>query len=133
MFFLPGVDEAADRDEIDEYDRLLSEFGAHRAQVLGVVKATARDLRELSDSRGLAVPLLADAGGDMARDYGVMEPNGDLRRVTILADENGEVVRRFDPAPPDGQAAATLAAMRALGSGHLSRMGHDPAQEEPPG
>jgi peroxiredoxin Q/BCP len=119
IFFLPGIDEPVDRDQIRRYDELLSEFGRERSQPLGVARATARELRDLSDEMGLRIPLLADAGGEMARDFDVLDPDGAPRRVTVLGDTDGRVVRVFDPASPDGQADAMLTAVRELDRGEL--------------
>lgn len=132
IFFLPGVDDDVDRDQILSYDSLLKEFGTERSQALGVTKETARTLRDLADDLGLGVPLLADAAGEMARQFDVDDPDGRPRRVTFLADKEGVVVRRIDPAPPDGQAASMLAAVKELAQGEIGAPRRDQL-EEPPG
>lgn len=129
VFFLPSVTSPADRDVIREYDEHLKDFADARVQVLGVVKETARRLRSLGDQMGLELPLLADAGGDMIRDFEAQAPDGSARRVTVLSDRHGRILRRFDPSPP-GQAAAILSAIRAMPLDELPLEG---ASTEPPG
>ncbi len=119
IVFVPGLDDDASRDQIADFDRSLSEFGSERSHVLVVVPETARRVREVTDERSLTVPILADAGTEMARAFDAAAPDRTVRRVTVLADADGVVLRRFDPAPSDGQAEAVLAALRAAGSGHL--------------
>jgi peroxiredoxin len=114
IFFVIDVDSEDDRRLILQYDRLLSQFGSEAAQVLGVARATARELRELADELGLAIPLLADAASNMARDFGAAGPDGHIRRVTVVADKTGAIVRRLDPAPLEGQPELVLAAVRGL-------------------
>lgn len=75
-----------------ELDRRLKDFGSERCQLLVIVKETARDVRELADRRGLAVPILADASGAMARDF-----DADHSSVAVVADRDGNIERRFDP------------------------------------
>lgn len=130
VFFLPSVTNPADRDVIREYDEHLKDFADARVQVLGVVKETARRLRSLADRMGIELPLLADAGGDMIRDFDAQAPDGSARRVTVLSDRHGRILRRFDPSPP-GQASAILSAIRSMPIEDLSD--DDAGAAEPPG
>lgn len=113
-------DRALLRD-LDEHHR---EFGAERSQVLGVLRVTAREARQVADDMNLSVPLLADASGGMAREYGAAE-NRSRRRVAVVADKDGHVVRRFDPLPLDDDPAEVtqglLYAVRAIGKGAVDR------------
>ena len=105
----------------------LKDFGSERSQILVVMSLTARETRELADERGLAVPILADASGSMARDFSVSDAG---RPVAVVADKTGGLVRRFDPLPddedPEEVVEALLYAVRAIGSGALSPEDHDP-------
>lgn len=118
IFFLPDAESETDRSLLGEYDRLLRDFGEETSQVLGVTKMTARQVRDLSDEMGLSLPVLADAGGEMARQFGVAEADGSLHRATFVIDRHGKVVRRFDPASPVKQAPDMLEAIRALKTDH---------------
>lgn len=95
LVFVPDTSASDGERLLTELDKQLKDFGAERSQVLVVVNETARQVRELADSRELAVPLLADASGSMARDFEV----GD-RVVAVVADKTGNIERRFDPLDP---------------------------------
>ncbi|MGH8870907.1 MAG: peroxiredoxin family protein [Acidimicrobiia bacterium] len=123
IFFLPGVEMEEDLSLLQRYNEHLVDFGRHRAQLLGVVKERARAVRDLADWMNLQLPILADAGGTMIRDFGVDEPDGQARHALIVSDKDGNLVRRFDPAPVDDQVEAALATIRGLGSGVLRRTG----------
>lgn len=90
LVFLPE-DEQAALGLLEEMDRRHKEFGDQRAQLLAVMKATARQVREMADEHGLSVPILADASGAMARDYDASH----LTAAAVVADKEGNVHRRF--------------------------------------
>ncbi|MGA7271142.1 MAG: redoxin domain-containing protein [Acidimicrobiia bacterium] len=119
IFFLPDPESETDRSLLAGYDRLLKDFGQETSQVMGVARITARQARDLSDEMDLSLPLLADAGGDMARRFGVADPDGAVHRVTFVVDRHGKVARRFDPASASKQAPDMLEAIRALKTEHL--------------
>jgi peroxiredoxin len=127
LLFLEAGSPRSDELLVEVNERL-KDFGAERSQILVVMSLTARGTRELADERGLAVPVLADASGSMARDFGV----GDAawRPVAVVADRAGGLVRRFDPMPDDEDPQevieALLYAVRAIGSGALIPGDHDP-------
>jgi peroxiredoxin Q/BCP len=114
IFFLPTVDSEEDLALLRNYDEHLADFGNQRSQVLGVVREQARTVRDLADSMGLHLPVLADASGSMIRDFGVARDDGRARQALIVSDKEGNLVRRFDPAPVDDQVEAALATIRAL-------------------
>lgn len=119
LFLDPG--NARSDELLAAVNRRLKDFGAERSQILVVMSLTARETRDLSDERGLAVPVLADASGSMARDFEAIDDAG--RPVAVVADKTARLVRRFDPLPDDEDAEevveALLYAVRAIGSGAL--------------
>lgn len=118
---LPPSD--GDHSFLTELDSRLKDFGAGRSQLLVVLRATARATREIADELGLSVPLLADAGGSMARDHGAEDTEGRRHPMALVVDKGGEIKRRFDPLPlddPDDAIEALLYSVRALGSGTLT-------------
>jgi len=121
IFFLPGIQSETDLALLRRYDSHLADFGGQRSQVLGVVMERARTVRDLADSMDLHLPILADASGSVVRDFGVDEPDGRPRNALIISDKEGNLVRRFDPAPLEGQVEAALAAIRELSSEALER------------
>jgi peroxiredoxin len=126
MVFLGDLSAEEERNLLTELDSHLKDFGSQRAQLLIVSRVTARVAREVSDEMGLAVPLLADASGALAREHGAEDETGRRIPVAILADKDGAIVRRFDPLPEDDPASAIealLYSVRALGSTALSGPG----------
>jgi peroxiredoxin len=124
IVFLGEPPPEDDRSVLVELDSHLKEFGSERSQLLIVVRTTARSAREISEAMGLAVPLLADASGSMARDHGAEDDQGSKHPVALVVDKEGVIQRRFDPLPldedPDDAIEALLYSVRALGSGALS-------------
>jgi peroxiredoxin len=128
--FIPDIASRAGADQLADFNRLLADFGRERAQVLVVTAKTAREVRNYAEDNGISLPILADPGREMARAFEA--DGGDaVRSVTVFADTEGVVVRRFDPAPADGQAEALLAAVRAHGSGHIAPEPSDTIDEHP--
>lgn len=108
VVFVPDP-RGSDRHIVEAYSDLLRDFGSLRVQVLLVSRLTAREARDLAAEIGANVPLLADAGGEMASAFGAAGPGGTVRRVTVIAGEDGGILRRLDPAPDP---AAVLEAVR---------------------
>jgi len=127
VVFLADPRGPSDRELLQAYSRLLADFGATRTQVLAVARLTAREARELADELAVNVPLLADAGGEMAAAFDALAPDGTVRRLTVLADTDGGIVRRLEPSPPDPD--AVLHAVRDLG---LLSPTDELALQEPP-
>lgn len=97
IVFVPEADTPQSTSLIEELDRRHADFGSERAQVLTVTKETARRVRELADERGLSIPILADASGAMARQFGVAETGVSA----LVTDEEGRIERRWDPLVSD--------------------------------
>lgn len=108
VVFVPDP-RGPDRYVVEEYSELLRDFGSLRVQVLLVARLTAREARELAAEIGAKVPILADAGGEMAAAFGAAGPGGAVRAVTVIAGEDGGIVRRLEPGPDP---AAVLDAVR---------------------
>jgi len=87
--FLADPDSETDRALLDVLNERHKDFGSERSQILAVARITAREARELTDERDVTVPMLADASGAMAADFGV----GSGDRVIIVADRDGELVQ----------------------------------------
>jgi peroxiredoxin len=92
-----------------QIDARLEEFGAERAQVLLVMRLSARDTSQMREELDLSVPLLADENGAMARDFGAGATPGEGRSpVAVVADQRGTVLQRFDPLPEGEEAIEVL-------------------------
>ena len=90
LFFLDSLDQADDQIELAAFDEMLVEFGHRRVQLLGVVSAPLRELRDATQS--LAVPVLADEDGTMRTEFGGL----DLLPFTVIIDRHGTVVAALE-------------------------------------
>ena len=126
VFVFLDRESPRDRELLESLNSHLRDFGSERSQVLVILRITARQARELADERGMAIPILADASGAMARDFDA-DDGRSTRPVAIVADKDGRVVRRFDPISAEDDASevtsALFYAVRALGSGALEAPG----------
>jgi len=121
LVFLPDEKKDAIR-LLEEMNRRHREFGAERAQLLAVMRATAREVRDIADDHELSVPILADASGAMARDY-----EAAAQAVAVVADKEGNVTRRFpdllDGNDPEQALEAVLYTVRTLATNSLEHDG----------
>lgn len=130
IVFVVGLEP--DRELLASLNEHLAEFGAERSQVMAVANDTAKTVRHFAETEGIVMPILADASGAMARDYGAADAEGAARRVAVVAGVEGELVRRFDPLPVEGAVDGLLHTIRALGSGALSVDGEQQPYTETP-
>lgn len=114
LFFFPEAGTPGCDREIAAFNERLREFGSQRVQVLGVTRSTPRQLREYAEEHGIRVPLLADEGSRIIRDFGVEREGGVARRVTFIIDLEGNVAHLFDPVEPDGHAEEVLQTLARL-------------------
>jgi peroxiredoxin len=99
LFFLAHPGSADDELLLDSFDEHLVDFGHARVQLLGVVHCSPRELRDRADTQQLAVTLLADESGGIARSFGVMASSGDRDDdqplpATVIIDPQGVVAAR---------------------------------------
>lgn len=114
LFFFPKVGTPGCDREIAAFNERLKDFGTSRVQVLGVTRATPKQLRDYAERHGVKVPLLADEGSRIIRAYGVDRENGTARRVTMIVDVNGDVARVFEEVDPATHVDEVLEAVRRL-------------------
>lgn len=96
IVFLAGLDE--NRDLIGTMNEALPRFGSERAQILAVAPASADDVRAFAEANDVVMPILADAGGEMATAYGVESD----QPWAVVADAEGRQVERLDRLGEDG-------------------------------
>jgi peroxiredoxin len=107
------LDYQSERDQrlLDEINSRLKEFGAQRAQMLVIMRLSAHDTSQMAEELDIAVPVLADANGAMAREYGAESSEQGAYPVAIVTDERGAVIRRFAPLDEHPGAAETVDAL----------------------
>ena len=124
LVFVPDPHSSDGISILEELDRRLKDFGSERSQVLAIAKETARSVRDLADERRISMPILADASGAMARDFGA---DGTDHPVAVVTDKDGDIKRRFDPffdaADPKPAVDSLLDTVRATGTGSLENEG----------
>jgi peroxiredoxin Q/BCP len=81
------------------------------ADVIGVSVDDAETQQRFRAENNLPFPVLADANGDLARQYGVLKETGTARRVTFVIDEQGKITHVFDPAKTEGHAEEVAAVL----------------------
>jgi peroxiredoxin len=87
VIFVPA-DGALRDPELDEWDEHLVDFGHLRVQVLGVLRTTAKMLRDESEEASRAVTLLADEDGSITSAVA----GGIASAPTLIADRDGRIV-----------------------------------------
>jgi len=76
--------------------------------VIGISKDTVEAQEKFARKNGLSFPLLADAGGDVIRRYGVDLAFGVAKRKTFLVDSKGKVAKVYEDVTPAKHAAEVL-------------------------
>jgi peroxiredoxin Q/BCP len=114
LFFLSGTDRDGDAEELQGFDRLLSDFGSRRIQVLGVVKRTASEVRDLAGELRLDVPVLADPSGALAQAVDADRHDFTFRRATFVFDRTGRLAKELEPDSHAGHAQEVLDAVDEL-------------------
>ncbi len=74
------------RDKMDEFRQM-------GVQVFGISVQDVKSKREFCDKEGLNFPLLADVGGKVAKQYGVLAPAGFAQRVTFIINPQGQIAQ----------------------------------------
>jgi peroxiredoxin len=86
LFFLAHPGRPDDELLLDSFDEHLVDFGHERVQLLGVAPSAPRELRERADGQQLAVTILADESGAIARSFGVAAAVDSAVGVSDVAD-----------------------------------------------
>ena len=121
LYFYPRDDTSGCTREALDFSRLLTDFVAAGAVVLGVSRDSAKKHEKFIEKHGLTVPLLSDEGGEVAQSYGVWVEKSmygrkymGIERATFLIDREGRIARIWRKVRVPGHAEEVLAAVRAL-------------------
>jgi peroxiredoxin len=107
LFFLGGFDEPSDLATLWAFDALLPEFGSRRVQLLGVVRDTARGLRDQCATS--AVTVLADEDGSIRAAFGGWE-----RAFSVVIDRHGDILAVIQAEDGPSHPQTVLALVDAL-------------------
>jgi len=96
LLFYPGDNTAVCTKQFCSYRDNPEAFGALEATVVGISSQSIDSHQGWTEKHGLNVPLLADEGGAVAKDYGAHTPIVGTKRAVIVIDEDGLVRHRHD-------------------------------------
>ncbi|MCJ7873632.1 peroxiredoxin [Marinovum sp. 2_MG-2023] len=121
LFFYPRDLTSGCTKEAIAFSQLRAEFDALGAKVFGISKDTVASHDKFVAKHDLTVPLLSDAEGDIAEQFGVWQEKKmygktffGIVRSTFLIDGAGVLVREWRKVKVDGHAEDVLDAVRAL-------------------
>jgi thioredoxin-dependent peroxiredoxin len=96
LLFYPGDNTTVCTKQFCSYRDNPEAFGELNASVVGISSQSLDSHEGFSERHGLNVPLLADEGGDVAKQYDVHAPIVGTKRAVIVIDEDGIVRHRHD-------------------------------------
>ena len=96
LLFYPGDNTPVCTRQFCSYRDNAEAFAALDATVVGISAQNVDSHESFTAEHGLNVPLLADEGGAVAKDYGAWAPVIGTKRAAIIVDEEGIVRYRHD-------------------------------------
>jgi peroxiredoxin Q/BCP len=96
LLFYPGDNTPVCTRQFCSYRDRAEDFAALDATVVGISAQDLPSHEEFVAKHSLNVPLLADPGGRVARQYGAYTPPFGTKRAAIVIDEEGTVRYRHD-------------------------------------
>lgn len=89
LAFYPGDDTSVCTKQLCSYSSGLEEFQQCDAEVWAISPQSVDSHEEFARKYGLRMPLLADTGGRVAKDFGIAAPGIGLRRAVFLVAPDG--------------------------------------------
>jgi peroxiredoxin Q/BCP len=96
LLFYPGDNTPVCTRQFCSYRDRADDFAALDATVVGISAQDVGSHEQFTSKHDLTVPLLADVGGNVARQYGAYASPIGTRRAVIVIDEQGTVRYRHD-------------------------------------
>jgi peroxiredoxin Q/BCP len=96
LLFYPADNTAVCTKQFCSYRDNAEALDALDATVLGISSQSLESHEGFSEKHGLNVPLLADEGGAVAKQYGAHTPVVGTKRAVVVIDEDGIVRYRHD-------------------------------------
>jgi thioredoxin-dependent peroxiredoxin len=96
LLFYPGDNTAVCTKQFCSYRDAGEEFDALDATAVGISSQSVDSHQGCTAKHGLNVPLLADDGGGVAKQYDAHAPVVGTKRAVIIVDEDGIVRHRHD-------------------------------------
>jgi peroxiredoxin Q/BCP len=96
LLFYPGDRTTVCTKQFCSYRDRPEDFAALGATVVGISAQDVASHQDFIDKFNLTVPLLADVGGNVAKQYSAYSPRLGTKRAVIVIDEQGIVRDRHD-------------------------------------
>ena len=96
LLFYPGDNTPVCTRQFCSYRDNADAFSELDATVVGISSQSVDSHESFTAEHGLNVPLLADEGGKVAKEYGAHTPVVGTKRAAIIVDEDGVVRYRHD-------------------------------------
>ena len=96
LLFYPGDNTAVCTKQFCSYRDNADAFGELEATVVGISSQSLESHQGWTEKHGLNVPLLADKGSAVAKQYGAHTPVVGTKRAVVVIDEDGVVRARHD-------------------------------------
>jgi thioredoxin-dependent peroxiredoxin len=96
LLFYPGDNTMVCTKQFCSYRDQPAAFGSLGATVVGISAQDVDSHKEFTAKHSLTVPLLADRGGEVAKQYGAWGGPLGTKRAVIVIDEQGVVRHRHD-------------------------------------
>ena len=117
IYFYPRDDTPGCTTEACNFRDNIHAFKAIGAEVVGISVDDVDSHKEFSDKYKLPFTLLADKGGKVSKDYGVLRDYKLLKlasRQSFLINPEGIIVKHYDDVDPDEHTDAVLADIEAF-------------------
>ncbi len=119
LYFYPKDDTPGCTAEARAFRDQATALTTLGAQAVGVSLDTSASHRAFADKHQLNFPLLADAEGTVARQYGALNNFGVVkfaRRISFIIDPEGRIARTYPDVDAAGHAAQIVGDLKALRS-----------------
>jgi thioredoxin-dependent peroxiredoxin len=114
LYFYPKDDTPGCTAEAVAFRDSLPQFASAEAEVVGISLDDLESHRQFAEAHGINFPLVVDAGGQIARRYGVDTSRGVAQRTTFVIGKDGRIARTFRDVKVAGHEVEVLAAVNAL-------------------
>jgi len=117
VYFYPKDDTPGCTTEACNFRDNIYAFKAIGAAVVGISVDDVESHKDFADKYKLPFPLLADEGGKVSKDYGVLRDYKLLKlasRQSFLIDPEGTIVKHYEDVDPDEHTAEVLADIEAF-------------------
>jgi len=132
LFFYPRDFSFICPTEVTGFHKAQPAFEQEQTSIVGIsVDGAESHLHWSHELGGISYPLVADEGGNLARQYGVLdEPEGAALRATFVLDAQRKVAYALASSINIGRSISeTLRVVRALRSGRLCPADWQPGEE----